>query len=164
VFLLLKDRASLRVLPVAIGPFEAEAIGLRLQDTRVTRPLTHDLIARVLGHLEGRLRRVEITALIENTYYAQLVVDQAGLEQTIDSRASDAVALALRGPTPIYVAEAVLDRAGVVLEEAAEAGTGTEASEASAGPVDPSQLSVFKEFIDTLNGDDLDEGGTEPTA
>jgi uncharacterized protein len=164
VFLLLKEPASLRVLPLGIGPFEAEAIALRLQGIRVTRPLTDDLIVQLLVQLEGHLQRVEITVLIDNTFHGRLVVWQAGLEQTIDSRASDAIALALRVQAPIYVAEAVLDHAGVVLEQAARASAETEASEASAGPVDPSQLSVFKEFIDTLNGDDLDEGETEPTA
>ena len=163
VFLLLKDRTGPRVLPLGIGPFEAEAIALQLQGTTVPRPMSHDLLARVFVELEARLEHVEVSALVDNTFIAALVVEYGGHQQTIDSRPSDAVALALRVQAPIYVAEAILDQAGVVVEDAAAAGAGTEPADAPTGPPDPSELSVFKEFIDSLNTDDLDAGGTEST-
>jgi len=164
VLLLLKERTSARVLPLGIGQFEAEAIALQLQGTKVNRPLSHDLLAQVLVHLEGHLQRVEVASVEEDIFYAQLIVEQAGQQQTIDSRPSDAVALAMRAQAPIYVAETVLDQAGVVVEEVPEAGSDTDPSEASSTPADPAQLSVFKEFIESLDTDDLDEGGPQPTS
>jgi bifunctional DNase/RNase len=152
VLLLLKERASPRVLPLGIGPFEAEAIALQLQGTPVPRPLSHDLLRQMLVILDAHLQRVEVAAVTDNVFYAKLVVEQAGQQQTIDSRPSDAVALALRAEAPIFVADSVFDEAGVVVEEA----------EPASPPADPSQLSVFKDFIDSLDAEDLDEGGPDP--
>jgi uncharacterized protein len=160
LLLLLKERAGPRLLPLGIGPFEAEAIALQLQGTAVPRPLSHDLLAQVLVGLRAQLQRVEVTALTEGIFYAQLVVEQAGQQQEIDSRPSDAVALALRTAAPIYVAEPVLDEASVVVEQAAEAGSEAETTDEATTPPDSSQLSAFKEFIETLDTDDL--GGGEP--
>jgi bifunctional DNase/RNase len=101
--------------------------------------------------LDAHLQRVEVAAVTDNVFYAQLIVEQAGQQQTIDSRPSDAVALALRAQAPIFVADSVFDEAGVVVEEA----------EPASPAADPSQLSVFKEFIDSLDTGDLDEGGSE---
>jgi bifunctional DNase/RNase len=164
LLLLLKERAGHRIMPIGIGPFEAEAIALRLQNTPVPRPLTHDLLAQLLGRFEARLRRVEVSALAEGTFYAQLVLEQAGQQLEIDSRPSDAVALAVRAAAPIYVVETVFDQASLVLAEAAEPAAAAEPAEEPRTPVDESQLSVFREFIETLNTDDLDAGGTEPPA
>jgi len=144
VLLLLKEREGSRVLPVGIGQSEAEAIALQLQGVAVPRPLTHDLLAQVVERLQGELRRVEVSALEQDTFHARLIVQQAGHQVAIDSRPSDAVALAVRVAAPIFVADALLDQAGVVLEA-------TERQEESATTVDESQLSVFKEFIDTLD-------------
>ncbi len=152
VLLLLKERASARVLPLGIGPFEAEAIALQLQGTQVPRPLSHDLLKQMLVILDAHLQRVEVAAVTDNVFYAQLILEQAGQQQTIDSRPSDAVALALRAQAPIFVADSVLDEAGVVVEDA----------EPASPPTDPSQLSVFKEFIDSLETEDLDQGGPDP--
>jgi len=161
VLLLLKERASPRVLPLGIGPFEAEAIALQLQGTQVPRPLSHDLLRQMLVILEAHLQRVEVAAVTDNVFYAQLIVEQAGQQQTIDSRPSDAVALALRAQAPIYVADAVLDQAGVVVEEASTAEADTEPADTTSTPADPSQLSVFREFIESLDTGDLEEGGPE---
>src|SRR5438477_8259958 len=94
--LLLKERNGERVLPVGIGPLEAQAIAMPLQGVRPPRPMTHDVFAEVIADLGGHLRRVEITDLTDNTFHARLMLDQAGHEQTIDIRPSDAVALAVR--------------------------------------------------------------------
>jgi uncharacterized protein len=101
--LLLKERDGERVLPIGIGPLEAHAIAMPLQGVRPPRPMTHDVFAEVIADLGGQLRRVEITDLTDNTFHARLMVDQAGTEHTIDIRPSDAVALAVRTETPIYV-------------------------------------------------------------
>lgn len=164
LLLLLQERTGPRVLPIGIGPFEAEAIALHVQGVRPPRPLAHDLVAQVLTQLGGHLRWVEVSKLDGNTFYARLVLLQAGRELAIDSRPSDAVALAVRAAVPIYVAEAVLDHAGVVPEapgEPAEASGRGGRPEAPESPVDTSQLSVFKEFLETLDTDDLDAGGPE---
>jgi bifunctional DNase/RNase len=156
VLLLLKEREGPRILPVGIGAYEAEAIALHFQGVPVPRPLTHDLLAQVMDRLQGRLQRVELSALEQGTFYARLMVDQAGHQFAIDSRPSDAVALAVRVAVPIYVAETVLDQAGVVPEQLEE-------SEEPGAAVDVSKLSVFKEFIDTLEDKD-DPGGPESTS
>jgi bifunctional DNase/RNase len=101
--LLLKERDGERVLPIGIGPLEAHAIAMPLQGVRPPRPMTHDVFAEVIADLGGQLRRVEITDLTDNTFHARLMVDQVGTEHTIDIRPSDAVALAVRTETPIYV-------------------------------------------------------------
>lgn len=152
VLLLLKERDGPRMLPVGIGPYEAEAIAIHFQGVPIPRPLTHDLLAQVVDRLNGRVRQVELSALTQGTFYARLMVDQAGRELAIDSRPSDAVALAVRLAVPIYVAETVLDEAGVIPEqpEQSDKPEPTEEPGESPGSVDVSKLGVFKEFIDSL--------------
>ena len=101
--------------------------------------------------------RVELFALEQGTFFARLVVDQSGHQLAIDSRPSDAVALAVRVAVPIYVAETVLDQAGVVPEQ-------PQKPEEPTAAVDVSQLSVFKEFIDTLEEKDHDADGNESSS
>jgi bifunctional DNase/RNase len=155
--LLLKERDGERVLPIGIGPLEAQAIALPLQGARPPRPMTHDVFTEIVAGLGGHLRRVEITQLLESTFHARLVLEQAGQEQSFDIRPSDAVALAVRTETPIFVAEAVLDQAGIVPGEA-EPSAGGARPEPEA-PIDESKLTPFREFIETLDIDDLDAGG-----
>ena len=117
--------------------------------------MTHDVFADVIADLGGHLRRVEITDLTDNTFHACLMVDQAGNEHTIDIRPSDAVALAVRTETPIYVEKAVFDQAGIVATEATADATDEPDSSERKGGIDESKLSPFKEFIDTLEMDDI---------
>jgi uncharacterized protein len=161
--LLLKERNGERVLPIGIGPLEAQAIALPLQGVRPRRPMTHDVFAEVVASLGGHMRRVELTELNDNTFYARLVLEQGEQQQSIDMRPSDAVALAVRTETPIYVAEAVLDQAGVT-PPAADLGEQLSSGEPEPEPEpepegDASRLAPFKEFIDSLDLDDLDAGG-----
>jgi bifunctional DNase/RNase len=156
--LLLKEREGDRVLPIGIGQLEAHAIAMPLQGVRPPRPMTHDVFADVIADLGGRLRRVEITELTDNTFHACLTVDQAGSEHSIDIRPSDAVALAVRTETPIYVGEAVFDQAGIVPTEISEASDEPEAAEPKTA-LDESKLSPFKDFIDTLDIDDFGPAG-----
>jgi bifunctional DNase/RNase len=158
--LLLKERGSDRVLPVGVGPLEAQAIALPLQGVRPPRPMTHDVFAEAIGQLGGHLLRVDITDLVDDTFVARLVFEQAGQERALDIRPSDAVALAVRTETPIYVAEAVMGMASVEIDDASEATTPTTPVEPG-DELDESKLSPFREFIDNLNLDDLDPGEPE---
>jgi len=157
--LLLKEREGERVLPIGIGPLEAQAIVMPLQGIRPPRPMTHDVFAEMIGSLGGHLRRVEITELSDNTFYARLTLESDGHEQFVDIRPSDAVALAVRTETPIYVAEAVFDQAGIVAPQEVEGG-GQEAATEPPTEIDESKLTPFKEFIETLDIDDLGPGAS----
>jgi uncharacterized protein len=150
--LLLKEREGERVLPVGIGPNEAQAIVMPLQGVRPPRPMTHDIFVEVVSSLGAHLRRVEITDLIESTFHARLLLEQGGQERTFDIRPSDGVALAVRTETPIFVSEAVFDQAGILSPQVTEAG-----EEPTSEKVDESKLTPFKEFIETLDIDDLDK-------
>jgi bifunctional DNase/RNase len=156
--LLLKERQGERVLPIGIGPLEAQAIAMPLQGVRPPRPMTHDVFTEIVAGLGGHLQRVEITQLTESTFYARLVLDQAGRERSFDIRPSDAVALAVRTETPIFVAEAVFDQAGIVPGEGEAERESEPGRAAPESPVDESKLTPFREFIETLDIDDLDPG------
>lgn len=155
--LLLKERDGERVLPIGIGPLEAQAIVMPLQGIRPPRPMTHDVFAEMIGSLGAHLRRVEITDLADNTFFARLTLETAGQEQSVDIRPSDAVALAVRTETPIYVAEAVFDQAGIVSPQAIEGGEQTPQAEPPI-EIDESKLTPFRDFIETLDIDDLGQG------
>jgi bifunctional DNase/RNase len=157
--LLLKERDGERVLPVGIGPLEAQAIVMPLQGVKPPRPLTHDIMLEIVTSLGAHLRRVEIVELIESTFHARLMVESGGQERTYDIRPSDAVALAVRTETPIFVAEAVFDQAGIVSPQMAELGENQGGATSPEAPVeiDESKLTPFKEFIESLDIDDLDE-------
>ncbi len=113
---LLRSASDKRTLPIFIGAPEAQSIAFVLENQNLPRPLTHDLFKNVMDNLECRMKRVEITDLRDNTFYAVLVLEYQGLETTIDSRPSDAIALALRFVAPIYIAPHVMDAAGVIIE------------------------------------------------
>jgi uncharacterized protein len=159
--LLLKERDGERVLPVGIGPLEAQAIVMPLQGVKPPRPMTHDILVEIVSSLGGHLRRVEIVDLIESTFHARLMLETGGEERTYDIRPSDAVALAVRTETPIFVAEAVLDQAGILSPQVEPASEEEAGSTAPEGPVevDESKLTPFKEFIESLDIDDLGPGG-----
>ena len=110
---LLKDIEGRTVLPIWVGPVEASAIALALQGLKAPRPLTCDLLKSVLDSLEARMAMAMVHDLREETFFAQLVLEKGGQTYEVDARPSDAIALALRTDAPIYVAEAVLERAGV---------------------------------------------------
>ncbi|MBV9328582.1 MAG: bifunctional nuclease family protein [Chloroflexi bacterium] len=154
--LLLKERQGERVLPVGIGPNEAQAIVMPLQGVRPPRPMTHDIFVEVMASLGAHLRRVEITDLIESTFHARLMLETGGQERTYDIRPSDAVALAVRTETPIFVAEAVFDQAGILSPQVNESSEET-AEPTTSEKVDESKLTPFKEFIESLDIDDLDK-------
>ena len=160
---ILKDPLSGRYLPIFIGPCEAEAIAVKLQNVSVERPLTHDLLKSVISELGGTVQHILVNDLRQDTFFAQIVVDQNGQTLTIDSRPSDALALAVRANVPVYAEEAVLDKAGIMLDE--ETGKpimeeGTEAGGKEKGVSDEemkTKLSAFYDFINTLDLDDFDK-------
>ena len=157
---MLKEKAASRYLPIWIGHFEADAIAIPMQNVPVSRPLTHDLLGNVVQQLGAKLSQIVINDLADETFYARLVLDQNGQHLEVDCRPSDAIALAIRAKVPIFVEDSVFEQAGMVFDGESD---GDEAdSEGRATPVeaiDESKLSVFKEFIETLDIEDLGKGG-----
>jgi hypothetical protein len=151
--IILKELDSERFLPIWIGPFEADAITLSLQELEVARPLTHDLLRNVLHDLGAKVLRVNITELKEDVFYARIIIQVNGREMEIDSRPSDALALAVRVHVPIYVAPAVMEEAGSYPE--------TEIEGEEAGGEPDERLEVFKDFVDQLDLEDLDSSNGE---
>ena len=108
---ILKDRAGERALPIWINPAEASAISMQIENVTPPRPMTHDLLRNVITDLNGRVDRVVVTDLRDNTFYALVHLTVQGTSVAIDARPSDAIALALRTAAPILVEEAVIERA-----------------------------------------------------
>lgn len=111
---ILKDMDNKLNLPIWIGLLEATAMATELEGIKMARPMTHDLLKNLLAELGGSVKSIEITELKENTYYALIYLDIAGRELALDSRPSDAIALALRTKSPIYVAKAVLEASSIL--------------------------------------------------
>jgi bifunctional DNase/RNase len=109
--IILRDQSGDRVLPIWVGIFEANAIALQMENIATPRPMTHDLLRNVIGELKGRVQKVVVSELRENTFYALIYIEAGGELLAIDARPSDAIALALRARAPILVEEAVLDGA-----------------------------------------------------
>jgi bifunctional DNase/RNase len=108
---ILKDADDQRTLPIWVGPVEANAIAIQMENITTPRPMTHDLLVRVMADLGATLDRVVVADLSENTFYAQLVLRRAEVVVVVDARPSDALALALRTKARVFVSEHVLDRA-----------------------------------------------------
>jgi len=115
--ILLKGESDERTLPIFIGTVEAQSIALFISNVKIPRPLTHDLLKNVLGHLDCRVDRIEVCSLREGTFIARLILSCDGEEIEVDSRPSDAIALALRTSSPIFVDESVMDEAGRIFTE-----------------------------------------------
>jgi len=162
----LREVDAERYLPIWIGPYEAESITIALQEIEVARPQTHDLLKNILSSLSARLLRIEVISLKDEVFYGNLVVEVAGRILNIDSRPSDALALAVRAHVPILVSRDVLDSAGVVPEEDLRdqppAAPATEDSSDTESPDQPEErLSVFEDFLSNLDLDTLDDSNTE---
>ncbi len=109
--IILKDVEGNNVLPIWVGVFEANAIALQIEKITTPRPMTHDLIKNILAKMNVKIDKIAITELKNNTYYGLIFLNVNGREVTVDSRPSDAIALALRTNSPIYVEQAVIERA-----------------------------------------------------
>jgi bifunctional DNase/RNase len=147
-----------RYLPIWIGSNEADAIALRLQGVEMARPFTHDLLCSVIESLGGKVGRVLVNEIRDNTFYARIVFDVDGRYAEVDSRPSDAIALAVRVNCPIFVAETVLEQAGLTLSE--EDLTEQAAAEDGRGP----GLDVFRDFLEQLDLGDEPEEPPEETS
>jgi bifunctional DNase/RNase len=118
--ILLKEVNGFRRLPIIIGAFEAQAIALEIEGIKPPRPLTHDLLKQVIDNLGATVMEVLIDELKENTFYAKIILEVSTLTNEIDSRPSDAIALAVRAQVPIYVAESVMKVAAFIPSEETE--------------------------------------------
>ena len=149
----LKDTDSDRYLPIWIGPFEADAITLQLQGVQVARPLTHDLLKSLIDEMGATVSHIIVTELKNDTFFAHIIMDVDGKSIEIDSRPSDAIALAVRVSAPLFVAESVMEEASIVPEtDLEEMGVGDDT------PVSEEEqegLAAFRDFIDELDLDDL---------
>ncbi len=158
----LKDKETERYLPIWIGPFEAEAIRIELQGAEVSRPLTHDLLKSVITQLGASVESVVVSDLQNDVFYAKLNLQVDGRSVEIDSRPSDAIALAVRFRIPIYVEESVIDKAAIKPEKditpEVTSELEDEVSDATLELTEGEDLGVFEDFLSTLDLDDLDEG------
>ncbi len=118
--ILLREIGAARRLPIIIGAFEAQAIALEIEGIKPPRPLTHDLLKHMIDNLGATIIEIIIDELRENTFFAKIVLEVSGLSNEIDARPSDAIALAVRARSPIYVAESVMEAAAFVPSEEAE--------------------------------------------
>lgn len=155
----LREKGSQRYLPIWIGAPEADAITLRLQGVQVERPLTHDLLVRILRTLGAEVQYVVVNDLRADVFYAQIVLEFNEREIRIDSRPSDAIALAVRAEVPLYVSEKVMNEASRLPDEDVSPSI-LEGVEEEEPEVAGEDLSAFADFIEEL---DLDDLGTGPT-
>ena len=158
----LKEKQADRYLPIWIGNNEADAIVIQLQNVPVPRPQTHDLLKSVIQDLGARVTSVVVNNLDSDVFFARVNLSLDGREVEVDSRPSDAIALAVRVQAPIFAEEAVLEKAGVLLDnEAVAEGEQPEAATPAPREVreeEAKRLSVFRDFINSLDLDDLDKG------
>lgn len=170
---ILKEKDADRYLPIWIGPSEADAIAVKLQDVSVPRPLTHDLFGSLVTTLGAGIDHIVVSDLNEDTFYAKIVIASQGTHMEVDCRPSDALAVAVRAKVPIFVDDGVLERAGIHLDKDAEStktgledktsvGSGGERAAIKEDEID--RMSAFKDFISNLH--ELEElgGSNSPTS
>ena len=160
----LKEKATDRYLPIWIGASEADAIAVKLQSVNVPRPMTHDLMNTIVDSLGASINSIVVSELKNDTFYAKTILNIDGEQMEVDSRPSDAIALAVRVEAPIYVEETVLDKAGILLDQ--ETGKPItleqETGDAAGKDKKPSEeelkkMSAFYDFINTLDLEDFDK-------
>jgi uncharacterized protein len=143
---LLKTVSGNRFLPIWIGHAEAAAILMKLQGAETPRPMTHDLLSDMLGELNAEVARITVTELRENTFYALITVRAPTAEIEIDSRPSDALALAVRANAPIFAADKVIEESGIEFEHEDE-------------DAEDDVVEKFKEFLDQVSPEDFQSDG-----
>ena len=161
---ILKEKETNRYLPIWIGAAEADAIAVKLQGVSVPRPLTHDLLQSVINSLGAKVSSIEVCDLKNDTFFAKVVLGVDGTSMEVDSRPSDAIALAVRVQVPIFADESVLERAGIWLDK--ETGKivpdtieGDKPKTEGRKPTEEEmkKMSAFYDFINTLDLDDFDK-------
>ena len=148
---LLKTVDEDRFLPIWIGHAEAAAILMKLQGTDPPRPMTHDLFMEVVSELKGEIVKVTVTELRENTYFAQLTIVQDGREVEVDSRTSDAIALAVRCDAQIFAADQVVEESSIEFQ----AGEDDEVSLVTASNLADLDPDEFRRFIETVTPEEF---------
>ena len=166
---ILKVKDTDRYLPIWIGPNEADAIALKLQDVDVPRPLTHDLLRAVITAVGASVHRIIVSSLDHDTFFAKVVLTMDSRSIQIDARPADALALAVRVKVPIYADEGVIEKAGVHLDKSGKAIVGDADGEIGKLGKPPNEtelrsMSAFTDFIDSLDLSDIgpQEGGGKP--
>lgn len=149
---LLKTQDGNTFLPIWIGQAEALAILTKLQGASPERPMTHDLAASIIALLDAEIHKVTVTELRDNTFFAQITLVQDGTEIEVDSRSSDAIALALRTDAKIFAAEEVIEESGLHLEPGEEFPAGRLAGPPSLADLDPAE---FRRFLDSVTPGDF---------
>ena len=142
---ILKDKEGERVLPIWVGIFEANAIALQIENIATPRPMTHDLLRNIITDLEGRVDRVVVTDLKENTFYAIVHLTVRGERIAVDARPSDAIALALRTRAPILVEETVIENAKTV--DFASEPADNDRLQKWLESIDPEELGKYKMYL-----------------
>jgi bifunctional DNase/RNase len=164
---ILREMQAERYLPIWIGVYEAEAITLSLQEVEVARPLTWDLLKNVFGILNAHVVRVEVVALKDDTFYGNIVAEVDSQTINIDSRPSDALALAVRANVPILVDRSIMDMAGITPEEDLQEKGEDKIEKPEKTAEEPTLeggeegLSVFEDFFEKMDLDDLDKDKDE---
>jgi hypothetical protein len=164
---ILREVGADRYLPIWVGQYEAEAITVALQEVEMIRPLTHDLLKSVFTTLNAKIKRIEIVSLKEDIFYGNIIAEFGGYEMKVDSRPSDAIALAVRAHVSIFVDESVMESAGITPDGEVEASTGAAAKQRldheapPVGEVNKERLSVFEDFLGKLDLENLDKGDAE---
>jgi len=136
--IVLKEKYGDKTLPIWIGLFEAQSIALALENIKPPRPLTHDLAKSLIEKLKGKVDRVVINDLRHNTFYAKIIIRQNGEDIQVDSRPSDAIAIALRLNVPIFIEEEVLDKVAI-----------------GSGPIGEEEIEEFKKKLQDLKPEDF---------
>ena len=159
---ILKEKATDRYLPIWIGPSEADAIAVKLQSVSVPRPMTHDLMNTIVDALGASVNSIIVSDLKNDTFYAKIVINIDGEQMEVDSRPSDAIALAVRVEAPIYVEEGVLDKAGILLDKETgkllpETGEADKVDGKQISEEEMRKLSAYHEFINSLDMEDFDK-------
>ncbi len=163
---ILREKDAERYLPIWVGPYEAEAITVALQEVEMIRPLTHDLLKNVFTAFNALLLRVEIVSLRDDIFFGNIVAEVDGRVVNLDSRPSDAIALAVRTHVPILVSSAVIDAAGILPERDMREELPPAVPPAREGKsvaVDAERLSVFEDFLSKLddNEDKADQSDAD---
>ncbi len=160
---ILKEKDSDRYLPIWIGPAEADAIAVRLQEVSVARPLTHDLLRSVIDALGASVSHIVVNDLSNDTFFARIFLQVNGRTLEIDSRPSDAIALAVRVQVPIYADESVLDKAAVRLDQEGQPLEGsTEEQKETTKEVTAEELEKLSPFRDVIESLDLEDFDKKP--
>ncbi|MFO7166460.1 MAG: bifunctional nuclease family protein [Chloroflexota bacterium] len=162
----LREADNRRYLPIWIGAFEADAIALALQGHEPQRPMTHDLLKSVFAELGATISYILVNDIQDSTFFARIVAEQGSHTVEIDARPSDAIALAVRSDVPIYVETHVFEQAGVLFDEEesvapAEPPPPPIEDEIDTEPSSDEGLSLFRDFINTLDLDDEDSDKDE---